>query len=122
MPATSPNTASSPSTTTRRRRVGGAQPVSDRCVYAGVAENSVYVDPDHRGHGVGAHAARRPGHRSRAAGHLDDPDRHLPREHRQRRRCTKRSDSDRSGRRERIGHLNGVWRDTLFLERRSSLM
>src|SRR6478752_3578107 len=29
-------------------------PVSDRDVYAGVAENSVYVHPDHRGHGVGS--------------------------------------------------------------------
>jgi len=25
------------------------------------------------------------------------------------------------GRRERIGRLNGVWRDTLFLERRSTV-
>jgi phosphinothricin acetyltransferase len=30
-----------------------ASPVSDRCAYAGVVENSVYVDPDHQGHGVG---------------------------------------------------------------------
>ena len=28
-------------------------PVSDRCVYAGVAENSLYIHPDHRGRGVG---------------------------------------------------------------------
>ncbi len=28
-------------------------PVSDRCVYAGVAEISIYVDPEARGHGVG---------------------------------------------------------------------
>ena len=27
--------------------------VSDRCVYAGVVEHSVYVSPDARGHGVG---------------------------------------------------------------------
>ncbi|WP_240641221.1 GNAT family N-acetyltransferase [Nocardioides ferulae] len=30
-----------------------AVPVSDRCVYAGVVEHSVYVDPDARGRGVG---------------------------------------------------------------------
>jgi len=30
-----------------------AVPVSDRCVYAGVIEHSVYVDPAARGHGVG---------------------------------------------------------------------
>ncbi|HEY6794258.1 MAG TPA: GNAT family N-acetyltransferase [Kineosporiaceae bacterium] len=30
-----------------------AVPVSDRCVYAGVVEDSVYVDPVARGHGVG---------------------------------------------------------------------
>src|SRR6187431_2467071 len=28
-------------------------PVSDRCVYGGVAENSVYVHPGHRGQGIG---------------------------------------------------------------------
>jgi L-amino acid N-acyltransferase YncA len=28
-------------------------PVSDRCVYAGVVEHSVYVHPDARGYGVG---------------------------------------------------------------------
>ncbi len=27
--------------------------VSDRCVYAGVVEHSVYVHPDHRGRGIG---------------------------------------------------------------------
>src|SRR5262249_41153998 len=31
-----------------------ACPVSDRCVYAGVVEHSVYVAPSARGHGVGA--------------------------------------------------------------------
>ena len=30
-----------------------ASPVSDRCAYAGVVENSVYVDPDYQGRGVG---------------------------------------------------------------------
>jgi len=30
-----------------------ASPVSDRCVYAGVVEHSVYVDPAARGRGVG---------------------------------------------------------------------
>jgi L-amino acid N-acyltransferase YncA len=27
--------------------------VSERCVYAGVVEHSVYVDPDHQGQGIG---------------------------------------------------------------------
>jgi phosphinothricin acetyltransferase len=30
-----------------------ASPVSDRCCYAGVVENSVYIAPTHRGKGVG---------------------------------------------------------------------
>jgi phosphinothricin acetyltransferase len=30
-----------------------ASPVSDRCVYAGVVEHSVYVDPGARGRGIG---------------------------------------------------------------------
>ncbi|HEX5467997.1 MAG TPA: GNAT family N-acetyltransferase [Gaiellaceae bacterium] len=37
----------------RGRRLGRVGPVSDRCVYGGVVENSVYVAGSVRGRGVG---------------------------------------------------------------------
>ena len=61
-------------------------PVSDRCVYAGVAENSVYIHPDHRGRGVGTDLLDALVAGAERAGYLDGPDRDLPREHRQHRR------------------------------------
>ena len=60
-------------------------PVSDRCVYAGVAENSVYIHPDHRGRGVGTDLLDALVVRRGARRLLDGPDRHLPGEHRQHR-------------------------------------
>ena len=58
-------------------------PVSDRCVYAGVAENSVYVAAQARGCGVGRRTSRDTGSRLGSGGDLDAPDRHLSGEHRQ---------------------------------------
>ena len=96
-------------------------PVSDRCVYGGVAEVSVYVGQEHRGEGVGRallealiseserngiwtlQAGIFPENRSSVALH---------------RRCGFRE----VGRRERIGKMKGVWRDTLLLERRSKIV
>ncbi len=68
------------------RVVGWAavSPVSDRCVYGGVVENSVYVAEEARGQGIGQTPARASDLLDRGSGRLDDPDRDLPREHRQR--------------------------------------
>lgn len=93
-------------------------PVSDRCVYGGVAEVSVYVGEHGRGHGVGRallraliEASERSGIWTLQAGVFPENTAsiklHL--------RCGFRE----VGRRERIGKLNGAWRDTLLLERRS---
>lgn len=67
-------------------RVGGTlvgwaalSPVSGRCVYAGVAEVSVYVAAAARGQGVGR-AAAPPGGRQRRRGPVDAAGGHLPRE------------------------------------------
>lgn len=92
--------------------------VSDRCVYGGVAEVSVYVGERGRGRGVGrallealVEASEREGIWTLQAGIFPENEAsvklHL--------RCGFRE----VGRRERIGKLNGVWRDTLLLERRS---
>ena len=93
-------------------------PVSDRCVYGGVAEVSVYVGEGGRGRGVGRvllqaliEASERNGIWTLQAGVFPENAAsiklHL--------RCGFRE----VGRRERIGKLNGIWRDTLLLERRS---
>ena len=93
-------------------------PVSDRCVYGGVAEVSVYVGERGRGRGVGRallesliEASEQNGIWTLQAGVFPENTAsiklHL--------RCGFRE----VGRRERIGKLDGVWRDTLLLERRS---
>jgi L-amino acid N-acyltransferase YncA/DNA-binding transcriptional ArsR family regulator len=94
-----------------------AKPVSSRPVYAGVAETSVYVGDGFRGRGVGKALMHRqvmaaddaglwtlqtsifPGNRASIALHQSAGFRTL-------------------GVRERIGQQDGVWRDTVFLERR----
>ena len=65
--------------------MGAASSVSDRCVYAGVVEHSVYVHPQARGPGHRAPAPGRPDHLHRGRRDLDHPVRDLPREHRQHR-------------------------------------
>ncbi len=93
-------------------------PVSSRCVYGGVAEVSVYVSEKGRGRGVGRvllealiEESERNGIWTLQAGifpeNVASVGLHL--------RCGFRE----VGRRERIGKLNGVWRDTLLFERRS---
>jgi phosphinothricin acetyltransferase len=93
-------------------------PVSDRCVYAGVAENSVYVHPDHHGCGVGRAllealiaSAERAGIWTIQTGIFPENTASVSLHE----RCGFRV----VGRRERIGQLDGIWRDTLLLERRS---
>jgi L-amino acid N-acyltransferase YncA len=96
-------------------------PVSERCVYQGVAENSVYVDSAAQGRSLGKALLERlvtdaeqagiwtiqtgvfPENEASVALHL---------------RCGFRV----VGTRERLGRLDGEWRDVLFLERRSELI
>jgi len=95
--------------------------VSDRCVYAGVAENSVYVHPDHRGSGIGQmllaaliEGAEHAGIWTLQTGIFPENKASIALHE----RCGFRI----VGRRERIGQLHGQWRDTLFLERRSKIV
>lgn len=96
-------------------------PVSQRRAYAGVAEVSVYVSARRRGKGVGRallealiiesekrgiwtlQAVTFPENQGSVALHLSCGFREV-------------------GRRERIGKLDGGWRDTVLLERRSTLI
>jgi len=94
-------------------------PVSDRCAYAGVAENSVYVDPDHRGRGFGRAVLVALLDGAEAAGIWTVQTGIFP-ENTSSIALHERCGFRIVGRRERIGRLHGVWRDTLFLERRSA--
>jgi len=105
------------------RVVGWAalSPVSSRCCYAGVAEVSVYVDGECRGEGIGrqlllaeiAESERR-GIWTLQGGTFPENEASL----RLQRACGFRV----IGKRERVGQLHGVWRDTILTERRSPVV
>ena len=95
--------------------------VSNRCVYAGVAEVSIYIDPAFRGMGIGDQLMKQliaeseknglwtlqagifPENKASIALHLKNGFKIL-------------------GIREKIGKLDNVWRDTVLLERRSKVV
>jgi len=95
--------------------------VSDRCVYAGVAENSVYVHPDARGAGVGTALLRAVVDSSEAAGVWTLQTGIFP-ENAASVALHEKAGFRVVGRRERVGRHHGVWRDVLFLERRSPVV
>ena len=96
-------------------------PVSSRCVYAGVAEVSVYVAEAARGQGVGLQllsglvtASEQAGLWTLQAGIFAGNEASV----RLHEHCGFRI----VGTRERLGQLNGTWRDVLLMERRSELV
>jgi L-amino acid N-acyltransferase YncA len=105
------------------RMVGWAalSPVSGRCVYAGVASLSIYVAEVARGQGVGKAllqaliaASEQQGIWTLEAGIFPENEASL---------ALHTSCGFRMvGRRERIGQMDGVWRDVIFLERRSQVV
>ena len=102
------------------RVVGWAalSPVSDRCVYEGVAENSVYIAPGFQGRGIGRELLRRLIEQAEAAGIWTIQTSVFP-ENRASLALHQACGFRIVGVRERIGRLDGVWRDTVFLERRA---
>ena len=94
-------------------------PVSGRCVYAGVAEVSVYIAPGHRGQKVG---------QTLLQALIDSSEQHnlwtlqsgiFP-ENRASVHIHEKCGFRFVGYREKIGRQNGVWRNTVILERRSA--
>jgi len=96
-------------------------PVSDRCVYAGVVENSVYVAEAARGRGVGRTLLDALVASTEAAGIWTIQTGVFP-ENEASVRLHERAGFRVVGRRERLGKLDGAWRDVLLLERRSGVV
>lgn len=92
--------------------------VSGRCVYAGVGEVSVYIHPDARGKNVGTQLLQALITESEANGFWTLQAGIFP-ENTVSVKIHEKCGFRLVGRREKIGQMNGVWRDTLLLERRS---
>ena len=95
-------------------------PVSDRCAYQGVAEDSVYVAEKARGRGVGralltqlTRRAESAGIWTVQAGIFAENTASIALHH----ACGFRT----VGLRERLGQREGIWRDVLLVERRGSI-
>jgi phosphinothricin acetyltransferase len=94
-------------------------PVSGRCVYAGVAEVSVYIHPEARGKGIGQkllsaliEESEQNNFWTLQAGIFPENTSSVS--------IHEKLGFRQVGRREKIGQMKGVWRDTLLLERRSA--
>ncbi len=93
-------------------------PVSDRCVYGGVVEHSVYIAASARGLGVGQRLLEELIAATEAAGIWTIQTGIFP-ENEGSVRLHERVGFQVVGRRKKLGKLNGQWRDVLLLERRS---
>ena len=98
-----------------------ASAVSDRCVYAGVVEHSVYVHPEARGRGVAGALLRALIDSTEAAGIWTVQSGVFP-ENAASLALHERAGFRVIGRRERVGRHHGRWRDTVLLERRSRVV
>ncbi len=96
-------------------------PVSSRCVHSGVAEVSVYVGSRFRGRRVGkalmaelVDASEREGIWTLQGGAFPENAASIA--------LQKAFGFREIGRQERLGKLNGIWRDVVLMERRSSVV
>ncbi len=96
-------------------------PVSGRCVYAGVAETSIYIASNYRGKGVGklllaelVSQSEQQGLWTLQAGIFPENTGSL--------QLHEKLGFRQIGYREKIGHMNGTWRDIILMERRSKIV
>ena len=94
-------------------------PVSNRCVYAGVAEVSVYVAADARGKSIGSMLLKELIEQSEQNGIWTLQSGIFP-ENKASISMHEKYGFRIIGYRERIGKMGNVWRDNIFLERRSN--
>ncbi len=95
--------------------------VSGRCVYAGVAEVSVYISNKYRGQKIGTKLldkliaeSENERHWTLQAGIFPENIASL--------KIHEELGFRKIGHREKIGKMNGIWRDTVLLERRSKVI
>jgi phosphinothricin acetyltransferase len=93
-------------------------PVSGRCVYAGVAEVSVYVSNQFKGQKIGTRLLERLISESEKEGYWTLQASIFP-ENRASLKIHYNLGFRNVGFREKIGKMNDIWRDTILLERRS---
>jgi L-amino acid N-acyltransferase YncA len=96
-------------------------PVSGRCVYGGVAEVSIYVAEEARGQGIGRRllaalvdASEQNGIWTLQAGIFPENTASI--------HLHQKAGFRIVGTRERIGRMDGRWRDTVLMERRSAVV
>ena len=97
----------------------GLSPVSSRCVYAGVAEVSIYVNQNSNGKGIGSKLLKSLIELSEQNGYWTLQSGIFP-ENVPSLKLHSKYGFREVGRPERIGKMDGVWRDTILLERRSN--
>lgn len=95
--------------------------VSGRCVYAGVSEVSLYIHEDFRAKGIGKLLLQRLIDDSEQAGIWTLQSGIFP-ENAASIALHEKLGFRKVGYREKIGKLEGVWRDTILMERRSQLV
>jgi phosphinothricin acetyltransferase len=96
-------------------------PVSARKAYAGVAEASIYVSEKAQGRGIGTALQEELSRQSEAHG-IWTLQAVVFAENTASLALLKKAGFREVGRRERIGKLDGRWRDTILLERRSPVV
>jgi phosphinothricin acetyltransferase len=95
-------------------------PVSSRTVYRGVAEVSVYVSERYRGFNLGFQLLQELVHQSEELGIWTLQASIFP-ENEASIHIHEKCGFRIIGRREKIGQQNGIWRDTIIMERRSKI-
>jgi len=96
-------------------------PVSERCAYQGVAEVSLYVTPSARGYGVGKALLKAVIEESERIGIWTLQGGTFP-ENTASIALQKNCGFREVGTREKIGCMNGQWRDVVLTERRSKIV
>lgn len=96
-------------------------PVSERCVYGGVAEVSVYVGNNFKGKGIGKALLLELVKQSEVSGIWTLQSGIFP-ENVSSIRLHEQCGFRNVGFREKVGKMNGVWRDTVLFERRSKIV
>ena len=95
-------------------------PISSRAVYRGVTEVSIYISPDFRGKKIGKKLLAKLIEDSEANGIWTLQASIFP-ENKASLKIHQDLGFRQVGYREKIGAMNGIWRDTILVERRSNL-